>query len=171
MTEIALQLVLAVMLALSTAWCIVVHHRLRKLRAERTDLEGFIGDLAATVERAEAATQAIKSSSVEARSSIEEVAQKAEATRQALIDELARAERAGDRLEALLERPLPEPRTRPVAVSASKPPENDAALIAAGVRTAVRARDATARADSVSALPMDSDSGRDELKRLLASLR
>ena len=58
--DVAADLVLAGLLLLTAAWCALVHHRLRRLRTERGEMETFIATLVNATERAEAATTGLR---------------------------------------------------------------------------------------------------------------
>ena len=58
--DVAADLVLAGLLLLTAAWCALVHHRLRRLRTERGEMEAFIATLVNATERAEAATAGLR---------------------------------------------------------------------------------------------------------------
>ena len=53
MIDLALQILLVVLLLLTIAWCVLVHSRLRALRAERGELQAFIAALVEATARAE----------------------------------------------------------------------------------------------------------------------
>ncbi len=53
MIDLTLQLLLVVLLLLTIAWCVLVHSRLRGLRADRGELQGFVADLVEATARAE----------------------------------------------------------------------------------------------------------------------
>ena len=53
MIDLTLQLLLVVLLLLTIAWCVLVHSRLRGLRADRGELQGFVAALVEATARAE----------------------------------------------------------------------------------------------------------------------
>ena len=99
MLDLAADLVLAGLLLLTTAWCALVHHRLRRIRTERGEMEAFIATLAAVTERAEAATAGLRGVVAEADSNLRE---QGEAVRQR-AGELARLVDSGNRVLRRLE--------------------------------------------------------------------
>jgi hypothetical protein len=56
----AVELLLAALLMLTVVWCALVHQRLRRLRADKGEMEGFIAALTAVTERAEAAIAGLR---------------------------------------------------------------------------------------------------------------
>ncbi len=60
MISLTLQVLLVILLLLTIAWCVLVHSRLRRLHADRGELEGFIADLVEATARAEATVQQMR---------------------------------------------------------------------------------------------------------------
>lgn len=60
MVDMAVELLLAALLMLTVVWCALVHQRLRRLRADKGEMEGFIAALSAVTERAEAAIAGLR---------------------------------------------------------------------------------------------------------------
>ncbi len=65
MTELALQILLAVLLGLTITWCVIVHSRLRRFRLERAELQQLIDALTLAADRAEAAVASLKTTGAE----------------------------------------------------------------------------------------------------------
>ncbi|MFO1068447.1 MAG: DUF6468 domain-containing protein [Geminicoccaceae bacterium] len=121
MAETAMDLVLCALLAATIAWCAVVHRRLRALRADRGELEGFVAALGAATERAEAAIAGLRGAGEAAR---QELLKQDEESRQR-VEEVVRAVDGAGRMLRRLEtaiqhaarlaaEPPPRERTRPM---------------------------------------------------------
>jgi len=104
MIDLALQLLLVVLLLLTIAWCVLVHSRLRGLRAERGELQAFIAALEEATARAEETVLHMRDASRAIESSAGE--RERQARRQA--DTLARltenAGRVAKRLDGAVEK-------------------------------------------------------------------
>lgn len=92
-------LALALLLVLTAFWCALVHHRLRRLRTDRGEIEAFVAALAAASERAETAIAGLREAAAETD---RKLTQQAEAARQR-TGELARLLDSGSRLARRLE--------------------------------------------------------------------
>jgi hypothetical protein len=95
-------LILGVLLAATSAWCALVHHRLRRLRTERGEMEAFVASLTAASERAEAAIAGLREAAAEVERAQRE---QGDAARQRGT-ELARIIESGSRLARRLETDL-----------------------------------------------------------------
>lgn len=60
MPQLVADIALGSLLAVTAAWCALVYHRLRRLRTERGEMEGFIAALTTATERAEAAIAGLR---------------------------------------------------------------------------------------------------------------
>lgn len=60
MLQLVADIALGSLLVVTAVWCALVHHRLRRLRTERGEMEGFITALTAATERAEAAITGLR---------------------------------------------------------------------------------------------------------------
>lgn len=60
MPQLVVDVAFGSLLAVTAVWCALVHHRLRRLRTERGEMEGFITALTAATERAEAAIAGLR---------------------------------------------------------------------------------------------------------------
>ncbi len=99
MAETAIELVLTVMLLLTVVWCVLVHQRLRRLRADKGEMESFIGALSLVTDRAEAAIAGLKAAG---ETTHEQLGRQEEAARKR-AEELARAMDAAQRMLRRLE--------------------------------------------------------------------
>lgn len=97
--DVAADLVLSGLLLLTAAWCALVHHRLRRLRTERGEMEAFIATLATATARAEAATAGLRGAVAEVDRGLRE---QTEAARQR-AGELTRLVESGSRVLRRLE--------------------------------------------------------------------
>jgi hypothetical protein len=99
MTELAANLLVAFLLALTTTWCVLLYRRLDRLRIERRDVEAFVAALDAATQRAESATAGLRATAHEARQALRDgdelVKQRAA--------ELARLVESGGRMARRLE--------------------------------------------------------------------
>lgn len=176
--DTAADLVLAGLLLLTSGWCALVHHRLRRLRTERGEMEAFIATLAAATERAEAATAGLRGAVAETERGLRE---QGEAARQR-AGELARLVDSGARvlrrLEAavhggamsLAEQGSPSERTEPAAASqATALAEARDRSPPAGGRA--RARSAEVTHGSGGSQAAAGGLSADELMKVLGSLR
>lgn len=94
MIDTAVELLLAVLLLLTIVWCTLVHQRLRRLRADKGEMEAFIGALTVVTERAEAAISGLRSVG---EATHEQLVRQEDATRKR-AEELARAMEAASRM-------------------------------------------------------------------------
>lgn len=94
MIDTAVELLLAVLLLLTIVWCALVHQRLRRLRADKGEMEAFIGALTVVTERAEAAISGLRSVG---EATHEQLVRQEDATRKR-AEELARAMEAASRM-------------------------------------------------------------------------
>ena len=99
MIEPVADLVLGGLLLLTAFWCALVHHRLRRLRMERTEMEGFITSLTAASERAETAIASLRETAAETERRLREQGENARQRG----SELARLIDGGGRLARRLE--------------------------------------------------------------------
>ncbi|HEX6015645.1 MAG TPA: DUF6468 domain-containing protein [Geminicoccaceae bacterium] len=99
MTELAANLLVAFLLALTTTWCVLLYRRLDRLRIERRDIEAFVAAIDAATQRAESATAGIRATALEAQQALRDgdelVKQRAA--------ELARLVESGGRIARRLE--------------------------------------------------------------------
>lgn len=72
MAEIALQLALAVLLLLTITWCMIVHHRLRRLHADSGEMRSLIAALDEATDRAEAAVREMREANMAATTAASE---------------------------------------------------------------------------------------------------
>lgn len=94
MVEMAVELLLAALLMLTVVWCALVHQRLRRLRADKGEMEGFIAALSAVTERAEAAIAGLRGVGEATRQELE----KQEEAARRRTEDLARAMDGAQRL-------------------------------------------------------------------------
>jgi Domain of unknown function (DUF6468) len=99
MMELAANLLVAFLLALTTTWCVLLYRRLDQLRVERRDIEVFVAAIDAAAQRAESAAAGIRATAHEAQQALrngdELVKQRAA--------ELARLVESGGRMARRLE--------------------------------------------------------------------
>lgn len=149
-------LILGVLLAATSAWCALVHQRLRRLRTERGEMEAFIASLTAASERAEAAIGGLREAAAEVERAQRE---QGDAARQRGT-ELARIIESGSRLARRLETDLNHGvRTLATASLQREPPARSVATSTPPVRDP-----RPGRAQDEPAVP-------DELRRALETLR
>ena len=86
MVDLALQVTLVILLLLTITWCVVVHHRLRRLRADRGEMGAFIAALGEATARAEAVVRQMH----EANRAVEGTAQDQQRRARLQSEELAR---------------------------------------------------------------------------------
>ena len=103
MVDLGLQLVLVVLLLLTITWCVIVHHRLRRLRADRGELEAFIAALGEATGRAEAAVRQMQEASHAAESTAIEQERRARQQGELLARLMDNAIRVTKRLDAAVE--------------------------------------------------------------------
>jgi hypothetical protein len=101
--DLALQLVLVVLLLLTITWCIVVHHRLRRLRADHGELEAFIAALGEATGRAEAVVRQMQEASQAAQNTALEQERRARQQGELLARLMDNAVRVTKRLDAAVE--------------------------------------------------------------------
>lgn len=99
MVDMAVELLLAALLMLTVVWCALVHQRLRRLRADKGEMEGFIAALTAVTERAEAAIAGLRGVGETTRQELE----RQEDTTRRRTEDLARAMDGAQRLLRRLE--------------------------------------------------------------------
>lgn len=126
MAELLVDALLAVLLLSSVIWSALLHRRLARLRADRGEIESFIGALAATTDRAEAAIGGLRS----AGNTIGQELQAQEAAARRSIEQLNRALDGGGRmirrLEQLQQATVASPeRGQRAALSRAGPAERD----------------------------------------------
>ncbi len=128
MIDLALQIILVVLLLLTITWCVIVHHRLRRLRVDRGELQSFIAALAEATERAEAAVQRMYEANRAVEGSAREQARRTRQESEALARLVDNASRVIKRLDAAVENgatKLAELRSQPTLAPAVVP-EDDA---------------------------------------------
>lgn len=103
MIDLTLQLLLVVLLLLTIAWCVLVHSRLRRLRADRGELQTFIGALAEATARAEETVQHLRDASRAVESSAGERDRQARRQSETLARLTENAERVARRLDSAVE--------------------------------------------------------------------
>ena len=120
MIDLALQITLVVMLFLTITWCVIVHHRLRRLRVDGEEMAAFITALSKATTRAEDAVRHMH----EANHEVAAAAREQQRCARQQSDDLARlmdnAVRVIKRLDAAVERSatrVAELRTRPAGVA------------------------------------------------------
>lgn len=168
MVETATELLLAVLLLLTIVWCTLVHQRLRRLRADKGEMESFIGALTVVTERAEAAISGLKAVG---ETTHEQLLRQEEAARKR-AEELARAMDAAQRMLRRLEsgyqqamRQSAETASRP-ATTRDRPAFRHADLVDDGERPQARGEGRPV-GQPAEARPRISD----ELLRVLQGLR
>lgn len=72
MADLALQIALVVLLLLTITWCMIVHHRLRRLRTDKGEMQALIAALDEATARAEGAVRQMRDASREAASAASE---------------------------------------------------------------------------------------------------
>jgi hypothetical protein len=100
MMELAANLLVAFLLALTTTWCVLLYRRLARLRIERRDIEEFVAAIDAATQRAESATAGIRATAHEAQQTLrdgDELVKRRAAELARLVESGARVAR---RLEA-----------------------------------------------------------------------
>lgn len=120
MIDLALQITLVVLLFLTITWCVIVHHRLRRLRVDGEEMAAFITALSKATTRAEDAVRHMH----EANREVAAAAREQQRCARQQSDDLARlmdnAGRVIKRLDFAVERSatrVAELRTRPVGVA------------------------------------------------------
>jgi Skp family chaperone for outer membrane proteins len=103
MVDLALQIVLVVLLLLTITWCVIVHHRLCRLRADQGELEAFIAALGAATSRAEAAVRQMQEANRAAESTALEQERRARQQSEQLARLMDNAARVVKRLDAAVE--------------------------------------------------------------------
>jgi hypothetical protein len=103
MVDLALQVTLVVLLLMTITWCVIVHHRLRRLRADRGEMAAFITALGEATDRAERAVRQMH----DANRAVEATAQEQQQRTRQQGEDLARlmdnAIRVMKRLDAAVE--------------------------------------------------------------------
>lgn len=102
MISLALQALLVILLLLTIAWCVLVHSRLRRLHADRGELECFIADLVEATARAEATVQQMR----EAGRAIENAAVEREGQVRQQAEGLARLIESASRVARQLDKAI-----------------------------------------------------------------
>ena len=97
--ETVVEIVLAILLLLTIAWCAVVHHRLRKLMTDQGEVAAFVRSLTEATGRAELAVAEMRAAGEEAQAALIE---HQEATRRQ-HEELERLLESGNRMARRLE--------------------------------------------------------------------
>ena len=97
--ETVVEIVLAILLLLTIAWCAVVHHRLRKLMTDQGEVAAFVRSLTEATGRAELAVAEMRAAGEEAQAALIE---HQEATRRQ-HEELERLLESGNRIARRLE--------------------------------------------------------------------
>jgi ABC-type transporter Mla subunit MlaD len=137
MMELAANLLVAFLLALTTTWCVLLYRRLAQLRIERRDIEEFVAAIDAATQRAESATAGIRATAHEAQQALRDgdelVKQRAA--------ELARLVEIGGRMARRIEAAVHEG-ARAGAGTAASP-------IGKGVERSLRTAKASAAPDDV----------------------
>lgn len=103
MVELALQSLLVVLLLLTITWCVIVHHRLRRLRTDRHELEAFISALDAATARAEDAVRQMREANTTAESAARDQERRARQQSTDLARLVDNAVRVVKRLDAAVE--------------------------------------------------------------------
>jgi hypothetical protein len=153
-------LTLGIPLAATSVWCALVHHRLRRLRTERGEMEAFIACLTAASARAEAAIAGLREVAAEVERAQRE---HGEAVRQRGA-ELARIIENGSRLARRLEADLNQGMRHLASASLQREPPS----------RPVPAGDPPSREPGPAARPgraADEPAVPDELRRVLETLR
>lgn len=122
MIDLTLQLLLVVLLLLTIAWCILVHSRLRGLRANSGELQAFVGALVEATARAEETVLQLRDATRAVESSAGERDRQARRQAETLARLTENAERIARRLDRTVEQGatrLPKERTRGSCSSAS----------------------------------------------------
>ena len=122
MTELALQILLAVLLGLTITWCVIVHNRLRRFRLERAELQQLIDALTLAADRAEAAVASLKTTGAEVGGTFSREARQASL----LIQELRRLNGTGPKPT-----PAPAPKRPATPATATVTPGLKAELMEA----------------------------------------
>ena len=103
MIELALQGLLVVLLLLTITWCVIVHHRLRRLRTDRGELEAFIAALGEATGRAENAVRQMREANQAALSTARDQERRAGQQSAELARLMDNAVRVVKRLDAAVE--------------------------------------------------------------------
>jgi hypothetical protein len=123
MVDTAVELLLAALLTLTVVWCALVHQRLRRLRADKGEMEAFIAALGAVTERAEAALVGLRGVGEATRQDLERQEDAARRRTEELARAMDGAQRMLRRLDAgcqqaarhMLDSERPAPRAAAVA--------------------------------------------------------
>lgn len=101
-----------------------LHRQLIGLRASRGDMERFVADFSATVQRAEAGVRGLKQAAREGGDDLEQLINKAQLIRDELVFLVGSADQIANRLSdsasSAARRVLPEQDTPPVTTAAAK---------------------------------------------------
>lgn len=125
MAELVLQLALVVLLLLTITWCMIVHHRLRRLRTDRGEMQTLIAALDEATLRAEGAVREMRDASHEAASAANE--QQRRARQQG--EDLARLMDNGVRLLKRLDSAVERGATKAAELRTQARPRSDAMVL------------------------------------------
>lgn len=103
MIDLTLQLLLVVLLLLTIAWCVLVHSRLRGLRADRGELQAFVAALVEATARAEATVLQMREASRALESTAGERERQARQQAEALARLTGNAGRVAKQLDGAVE--------------------------------------------------------------------
>ena len=102
MVELGSNLALAMLLVLTTIWCLLLHRRLGRLRVERHDIEAFVDAVTTATKQAEAATGGLRAAAADVQSTLA----KQQRLAQQCAAELTRLAESGNRTARRLETAL-----------------------------------------------------------------
>lgn len=99
MAETVVEIVLAILLLLTIAWCAIVHHRLRKLMTDQGEIAAFVGSLAEATGRAELVVAEMRAAGEQAQATLTDFHEAARRQQ----EELERLIESGGRMARRLE--------------------------------------------------------------------
>ena len=129
MVDTALQILLVVLLLLTIVWCVVVHQRLHRLRADRGEMEAFILALGEATDRAESTVRDMRDVNRAAESAVQEHQREARRRSEELARMVDNAVRVINRLEGVVEQGATRSaaqRTKPIAGTTTPTPVKSA---------------------------------------------
>ena len=100
MIDLAVNLLLAFLLVLTTSWCVLLYRRLGRLRVERRDIEAFVAAIDAAARRAEQAIAGIRETAAETQRALDGEQQLAQQRASELARLLDSATRMARRVES-----------------------------------------------------------------------
>jgi len=136
MVDLALQVTLAILLLLTITWCMIVHHRLRRLRTDRGEMQALIEALNEATTRAEAAVAEMRTANQDAATVAGERRRQARQQSDELAQLMGNAVRVVKRLENAVERGA----TRAAELRTGEAPERAAADIEARVHEPAKSK-------------------------------